>query len=808
MKKIMKNLIPALLVCVLCIGLFACTPATTDPILPPVTSDTQNAPGTSDVPVTPKEIDYPNEIAYSFTDARPGYAEGTITVTAKEGSFPSLDLYYVTGNVPTEADKTEAGGKGTSVDKLLLSDYEKIGTVPAGKNGSIPIGYGTYLPAEATHIIAVRAESPITETTGIFGEYRIPDEKRLKESAPDLVFASVSDVHINYDENGYGASEKWTKALNFFAGKGVGYVMLSGDMTGSGTASEYLRYCDAIRASDFDESRIFEARGNHDSQQNGYFLTYTAGSDDTEIRPMPKSPYFYVLLENGNGRDNLFIFMAQELTGASNTAVENNFSDAQLDWLESLLDDFSGTETNIFILQHSVIHNFGPGDRYDGVYDQPMMFTDAFTRNLRFKSILTEYKEAIMMTGHTHLSLYDGVNFSDENGTSARMIHNSSVSQTRTYTSGGGISYNAEGKVNKSYGSEGYIAYVYPDCVVFVGYNLSTQKIIPEASYIMETRTEKRSDVSSIEITQAPVKTVYDSGEFFDPAGMTVTATLKDGTHRIVNGWGVSRTASLSKDDTEVEIYYGQCKATVRVTVKDPSAVFEGSGTADDPYLIADAEDFLRLTGFFNASTSESAAYGEGTYFRQTDDIDMTSVAGYNGTKANGNAKLFFGGIYDGNGKTLTVRIAGSDQSSVFPYLTGTVANLRITGSISGGTSAQPIRTVQAGGTIVNCIFDLELSAQKAHGISYSIYGTLKNVYIDGQLTGSEKYTCTETVKDTTKAENVFYAPELGGTGTKVSAAAATDPGTVVTAFAKVTSYDGIPLAGVTVTESKVAFGK
>ncbi len=38
--------------------------------------------------------------------------------------------------------------------------------------------------------------------------------------------------------------------------------------------------------------------------------------------------------------------------------------------------------------------------------------------------------------------------------------------------------------------------------------------------------------IVSISITKAPLKTVYTEGEKFDPAGMTVTATLSDGTTR------------------------------------------------------------------------------------------------------------------------------------------------------------------------------------------------------------------------------------------------------------------------------------
>ncbi|MBO7403708.1 MAG: hypothetical protein J6V24_02000, partial [Clostridia bacterium] len=167
-----------------------------------------------------------------------------------------------------------------------------------------------------------------------------------------------------------------------------------------------------------------------------------------------------------------------------------------------------------------------------------------------------------------------------------------------------------------------------------------------------------------------------------------------------------------------------------------------GSGTQEDPYVIETAKDFMTLTMFFNASSAESAAYGSGQFFSQTADIDMTGYEGYEGTHANGNAKCFFGGIYDGNGHTLTVNIEKEGQTSVFPYITGAIINLKITGSIDSGSSsssnsAQPIRTMQAGSVVANCVFEMNLTSSKPNGAVYSLYGTLFNVYVTGNASGT-----------------------------------------------------------------------
>ena len=141
-----------------------------------------------------------------------------------------------------------------------------------------------------------------------------------------------------------------------------------------------------------------------------------------------------------------------------------------------------------------MIRNFGPGDRYNGAYSQPIIISEKYPGNMRFVSLLREYKEVIWMSGHTHLSLYDGCNYSTEKGTAARMIHNSSISQPRGYTSAGSISYDNNGETTDTEGSEGYIVKVYNDRIIYTGYNLTTKQIIPAASFVMSSYIEKHSN--------------------------------------------------------------------------------------------------------------------------------------------------------------------------------------------------------------------------------------------------------------------------------------------------------------------------
>ena len=196
----------------------------------------------------------------------------------------------------------------------------------------------------------------------------------------------------------------------------------------------------------------------------------------------------------------------------------------------------------------------------------------------------------------------------------------------------------------------------------------------------------------------------------------------------------------------------------------DEPETLSGSGTQDDPYIVDTPAAFKLLTDYMNAFTSASTAYGIGCFFKQTADIDMTGYEGYDGTHVlNDSRKTYFGGIYDGDGHTLTVNITSEGQTSVFPYITGAILNLKITGSIDSGTatstaSAQPIRAMQAGSVVANCVFEVTMNASKGHGICYSLYGTLFNAYVTGVATYKAVYstntgTCYNVFTNVTKPD-------------------------------------------------------
>ncbi len=417
------------------------------------------------------------EVEYTFTEDEQdvaGFAQGDIIITPTESTV--TEGYYLV----YWADKNGP-----------LAGYDELACVPiTGDSVTATVGDGTWFPPQATRLAVFESDHrflddvPAAEDAAAI--IRLPAEKRLKLRDATLSFGAVSDVHMNYQPYNRGAHEKWEAALNFFADRKMDMVVVAGDMTGDEfeepLALQYATYLDIIARSRFDGAKIFEAIGNHGNTTDGreQFVRFTAGK--TQQHPFEGSAYYSVKLGN-----NLFIVMAQELEEPGASAKCDNFSKEQIDWVETLLKEHDNTDKNIFLIEHAPFYDFGPGDRDNGAYTSTIQLKRYFPQTMRLHRLLAKYPDVVMLSGHTHLSLYDGHNFSDEDGTYCRMIHLGSLCQPCSYGTGDTLERSTDGRypVTETYGSEAYTVQVYEDYILFTGYNLSTQKIIPHACFIL-----------------------------------------------------------------------------------------------------------------------------------------------------------------------------------------------------------------------------------------------------------------------------------------------------------------------------------
>ena len=111
------------------------------------------------------------------------------------------------------------------------------------------------------------------------------------------------------------------------------------------------------------------------------------------------------------------------------------------------------------------------------------------------------------------------------------------------------------------------------------------------------------------------------------------------------------------------------------------AADLSGSGTKDDPYLIATADDLVTFRDLVN---SVGAGKTSTLYAKLTDNIDLSGQT--NWTPIGLSSSKAFAGEFDGNGHTisgLTIKDATTQYQGLFGYVkNGTIKNLTVDGSV------------------------------------------------------------------------------------------------------------------------------
>ena len=141
------------------------------------------------------------------------------------------------------------------------------------------------------------------------------------------------------------------------------------------------------------------------------------------------------------------------------------------------------------------------------------------------------------------------------------------------------------------------------------------------------------------------------------------------------------------------------------------AADLSGSGTKDDPYLIATADD---LATFRELVNSVGAGKTSTLYAKLTDNIDLSGQT--NWTPIGLSSSKVFAGEFDGNGHTisgLTIKDATTQYQGLFGYVkNGTIKNLTVEGSVK--TSSNNAAGIVGYGypvTIENCTNEVAVTS-------------------------------------------------------------------------------------------------
>lgn len=204
------------------------------------------------------------------------------------------------------------------------------------------------------------------------------------------------------------------------------------------------------------------------------------------------------------------------------------------------------------------------------------------------------------------------------------------------------------------------------------------------------------------------------------------------------------------------------------ITAPAQSIGLTGNGTAADPYLITDKEDLATLASAVNNSTTEeNAGAFSGTYFRLEANIDMDGVEF---TPIGNDFQHTFGGIFDGNGKTLSnlsVATGENGYAGLFGRIseTGIISNLTIkdaeittSGLCAGGIAGD------CDGKIADCTIEnvrIVNSYQLTGGIAGLLKGTAENVSVSGYIEGGENSVGGITGQNYSTISNAYCSADV-----------------------------------------------
>ena len=426
-------------------------------------------------------------LTYTFSgasSAKAGYAEGTISFTAENAG--TYYLYWAN-------------------DTTALKDYYPIThfSLKTDETGTFTFGNHTAIPAEATKLIVIKSDQEPTHTisvTDAASVFNIPSTKQLPYKDDDALytFNSYSDIHIDEEHWGETPAYWWqfsedhfSKALKYATNKNVDFIVSSGDQVTHASFDtldkEWKAYQYILSQSDYVHP-IWESSGNHEVRQDAHVAdglqAFIKGTGlDSNLSTLKSNKPYYALTEPTTG--DLFIFMALE--GGYRPAQYDEFSNEQLDWLENLLELNYTRGKNIYLIQHALISKYGAGDDTENPYYGGSINPDLESTK-RFVSIIEKYPNIIWISGHTHEDFSLGYNYSNNNGTSCHMIHNSSVGNPTLLNPNGEHSLDYTFNENNA---KGYYVQTFKNAILFNGANLCDEKIYPAYCYIIDGKTSK-----------------------------------------------------------------------------------------------------------------------------------------------------------------------------------------------------------------------------------------------------------------------------------------------------------------------------
>ncbi len=411
----------------------------------------------------------------TFANALPGSAAGTLRI---ESNYDGD--YNVFWGDASGAKLTAATPAGKT---LPYSEFAEV-TVSSGK-GELATNPFLFIPPNAVTMLLYYGDT-------LLDTDEVPAGKQTAAAEPTYSFGSLSDVHFNrYDTTGGDDSElSYPRALNLLDEMGVSLVALAGDLSNKGEASSYEAF---RKFNDQHDFPVYTCRGNHDCKNK---FSYDAWKANVNVGVFEEEAPAGVLARGDNGFDfvysgsetngDVFIFLSQ--CRDSYLPGVRILEQSQLDWLRDQLE--AHKNDRVYLYFHTFLNawqgdfRMGEGNlANDYGYFYPLPYFKGNADEQQFRALLEEYKNVIFFNGHSHWahkmeSFNRNLNITDNNGTTATLVHISSVGAPRTT----GI-LNPIQTSNPVTMSEGLFVSVFPQHIVTYAMDFANSRILAYATY-------------------------------------------------------------------------------------------------------------------------------------------------------------------------------------------------------------------------------------------------------------------------------------------------------------------------------------
>lgn len=354
-------------------------------------------------------------------------------------------------------------------DGGVIEDYEKIASLTFnGSNWTYSYFNDLNIaPSNATKIVLLSNNQTLSSID-------LTDEFKFNADNYGSKLYSVgllSDIHIdgngdgNDSDNGNSQND-FINALQFFNNKSVDFICIDGDVTYYGYDADYTAYKNIVN--NYSNNIPIKAiRGNHECYVNG-----DSNYDYTNTKFQENVNELYYEYIHSNGDVYLFCGMNKESSSSP-------FSDEELTWLSSKLEEYKNKR--VFLFVHYYYGDVGNVNHIVSIHNP--------ISDQTFIDLITNYKNVIYFSGHTHLAFYLQEYGKDNNIKSAsdicHRVHIPSCAKPRISSDG------TEGSAQVySAGSEGYLMEVYEKGILLKGINFETNKFLPIANYYLDTPVE------------------------------------------------------------------------------------------------------------------------------------------------------------------------------------------------------------------------------------------------------------------------------------------------------------------------------